>query len=251
MKKFIILVVLTAILISACSSQASTPVIPTPRQNSPTAAATQTAVPPTATTTQVPPSATSEPILTATSTVTLFPTVTFSEDVTCRMGPDLNYFKVVSFTAGQTSQVQGRSDDSQWLNVLTQASNQSYTCWVPLTSVKSIEGAADLRVIAAAQLPTGATVASVLDKNYCGVIKQGKTTSTRGPVVLDWSPAADGTGFFVYRNGKNLAAVYGGEYIDYDTPGSKTPYVYTYTIQAFNSVGLSKVSASVNVTLCD
>ena len=245
MKKSIIIFALISILVSACSSPTPTPE-PTAPQASPVVEATATEIPPTATASPVPPIPTIAPTATATQTTTLFPTVTTSENVTCRQGPDINYYKVVSFSAGQSSQVQGRNEDGKWLNVLTQAPNKSYTCWVPTASVKSFDGAADLQVVVGAPLPTGSTYATAYaDHNACGVNRRN------GSVVVDWSPVAEGTGFFVIRNGTNIATVYGGEYIDHDTPGSKTPYVFTYVIQAFNSVGLAKVTAIASVTLCD
>ena len=243
MKKSIIIFALIAILISACASNAT----PTPTQAEvpQVVEATATALPPTATASPVPPSATPAPTLTSTPAVTLFPTVTLSANTACRMGPDLNYYRVTNFTSGMTTQVQGRSDDSKWLNVLTQTKNKSFTCWIPLESVKAFEGAADLRVVPAAPLPTGAMAASARKRSICGVNKDN------GSVVINWTPYGEGMGFIIYRNGKNVTTVYGGEYIDHDTPASKSAYVLTYTIQAFNSVGLSKVSASVSVPICD
>ena len=160
------------------------------------------------------------------------------------MGPDKNYYAVITYQAGKTAQVQGRSDDSQWLNVLAQTPNKNYTCWVPVESVKQIDNIPALRVVTAAPLPTGATVAIARARPICGVNKNN------GAVVIDWTPYADGTGFIIYRNGKNITTVYGHEYIDHDTPGSKTAYTLNYVIQAYNAVGLSKVTAGVSVTIC-
>ena len=102
-----------------------------------------------------------------------------------------------------------------------------------------------MRVVPTAPLPTGPSSAVVRQRPYCGVNKDN------GSVVIDWSPYAEGTGFIIYRNGKNITTVYGGEYIDHNTPASKTAYTLEYTIQAFSSVGLSKVSASVSIKICD
>jgi hypothetical protein len=246
MKKIIVFLALISLLVSACSANTpvptSAPVLP---QAAPTKMATATALPPTASASPLPPSATPEPTLTPTTAPNLFPEVTLSENVVCRKGPDVNYYRVVNYSVGQATEVQGRSADSQWVEVITNAPNKNYTCWLPVTSVKGIPSVADLDVPDVASLPTGARVVTAVRKSVCGVNK------ANGAVVIDWSPIAEGTGFTVIRNGRNIAQVYGGEYIDHDTPGSKTAYVYTYTIQAFNSVGISKVNASVSVTLCD
>ena len=238
MKKSILLLILVAVLISACG--AKTPVAPLA-----TAAPvdTATAVPPTATPTQVPPSATPEPTSTATPEVTLFPMVTFTETAVCRLGPDVHYFSVVTFSPGQTSQAQGRSEDNGWLMIMSQAKIKSSTCWVPVASVEAFGKVSDLTVYIAPPLPVGPIRAAV-SNSACG------NHSGSNPILVTWSPKVDGVGYYVYRNGKNLATVYGDYYIERDTPNSKNPYVYTYGIQAFSSVGLSKVTASVSVTLC-
>jgi len=242
MKKSIIILALFAVLVSACG--AKTPVT----QDAPLAAATvvdtATAVPPTATATFAPPSATPEPVSTATPAVTLFPTVTFSQKAVCRLGPDANYYPVVTFSSGQTSQVQGRSEDSAWLVVMSQAPNKSQTCWVPVASVENFGNVGDLIVSIAPPLPVGPSSATATKVGCGNRAAPGMVTT------IYWSPVVDGVGYYVFRNGKNHATVFGGYFVEHDTPNSKNPYVYTYGIQAFNSVGVSKVTASVSITLC-
>jgi len=240
MKKSILLLALMLLLISACAP--SSPSVENTPLAAPIATQTSTALPPTATASPVPPTARPEP--TATSTPeTLFPVVTFSEQVVCRLGTDLNYYKVVTFAPGQTSQAQGRSQDGEWLIVDSKVPNKNPTCWVPVTSVEKFGEVSNLLVSSPPPLPIGPNRASST-KGVCGV-------NTRGAIVVEWGPVQNGTGYFLYRNGKNIATIYGNRYIERDTPGSKTPYVYTYGIQAFNNVGLSKLTASVSVTLCD
>lgn len=243
MKKSIIILALIAIFISACGPRL--PATQNMPPASPVALDTPTAVPPTSTASPVPPSATPAPTATATPHVTLYPTVTFSEKVVCRQGTDVNYYPVVTYSAGQTSQAQGRSEDSLWLIVDSQTPNKSPTCWVPVASVEDLGDISRLLVSSPPPLPVGPYRAMIIKGNSaCGI-------NMRGAVVLEWLPQTTGTGYFVYRNGKNIATVYGNQYIDRDTPGSKTSYVYTYGIQAFNSSGLSKMTASASVTLCD
>jgi hypothetical protein len=176
--------------------------------------------------------------------VTIFPVVKFTEKVVCRLGPDANYYPVVTFTPGQTSQAQGRSEDNGWLMVMSQAKNKSSTCWVPVSSVEDFGEISNLTLSIAPPLPVGPSRATA-DKVGCG------NRAPRGmETTIYWNPVVDGVGYYLYRNGKNHATVFGGYFVEHDTPNSKTPYVYTYWIQAFNSVGLSKVTASVSITLC-
>ncbi len=237
MKKPLILLALAAMFVSACGAQTPAPQ-PAPLATA-TARKTATAVPPTST---VLPSAIPEPTATATPAVTLFPTVTFTEKTVCRLGPDANYYPVVTYLPGQTSQAQARSEDGEWLVIMSQVPIKSSTCWVPVASVEELRNTAEMTVSIAPPLPVGPSRMTA-SKGVCGV-------NRTGPIVLQWFPAVDGTGYYLYRNGKNIATVFGSQYLERDTPSSKTPYVYTYGVQAFNSVGLSKVTASVSVTLC-
>jgi hypothetical protein len=241
MKKSIVLLLIATVLLAACGAKPTqTPVAPAPIK---AVLPTATVRPPTATPTEAPPTASPEPSPTATSNITLFPTVSFSASTVCRLGPDENYFKVVTFTTGQTTQVQGRSEDSAWLIVLSQAKNKSFTCWIPVASVEKLDNVGALNVSIAPPLPVGPSSATS-SAGICG------RNAVNKPVTIYWSPVVDGGGYYVYRNGENHATVFGGYYNDYNVPKEKNPYVLTYGIQAFNSVGLSKVTASVSVTMC-
>ncbi|HEY3311051.1 MAG TPA: hypothetical protein VGK00_05360 [Anaerolineales bacterium] len=245
MKKYHILLALIPILVSACVQKTPTVSAITPLQSTPAVRATSTSLPPSPNPSHIPPSVTPVPTTAAspTSSETLFPKVTFSQNVICRLGPDDHYYKVVSFSAGQTSDVQARSEDGKWLNVLSNAANKSYTCWIPITGVQPFGEVEHLLVTIPPPLPDGPTHANT-SKSVCGI-------NRNGAIVVTWGQTFSGTGYYLLRNGTNIATVYGDTYIDHDTPGSKSPYVYTYVVQAFNSVGLARVVASASVTLCD
>jgi hypothetical protein len=241
MKKSIIFLVMATIFLAACGAKTPAPqVAPLATQ---TAFPTATKIRPSATPTEAPPTLTPEPSATATPDFTLFPTVTFAQTTVCRLGPDENYYKVVTFAPGQTSQAQGRSEDSAWLIVLSQAKNKSFTCWVPVANVEKLDNIEPLTVSIAPPLPVGPSNATS-SAGICG------RNAVNKPVTIYWSPVVGGGGYYVYRNGENHATVFGGYYNDYGVPKSKDPVVYTYVIQAFNSVGLSKVKAAVSVTMC-
>ncbi len=203
---------------------------------------TLTPVPAQPTATDTPPTETAAPVPTATSSVTLFPTVTIKDKVVCRLGPDKNYYAVVTFLPGQTSDVQGRTEDAEWLLIASQAPNKSSTCFVPVKNTDLTSNVNGLLVSHPLPLPDGPTYATA-SAGVCGVNRQGA-------ILIQWGPTVSGTGYFVFRNGKNIAGVHGDQYIDHDTPGSKTPYTYTYTIVGFDSVGTSKLNASVSVEMC-
>jgi hypothetical protein len=241
MKKLMLFFVVAALFLAACGAQTPAPQA-APLATS-TTAPTAKPVRPTATPTEAPPTLTPEPSATATPNFTLFPTVTFAQATVCRLGPDENYYKVVTFTQGQTTQAQGRSEDSTWLEVLSQAKNQSFTCWIPVANIEKLENIEPMAISVAPPLPVGPSSATA-SKGVCG------RNSSRKPVTIYWAPVVGGGGYYVYRNGENHATVFGGYYNDYGVSKSSAPVEYTYEIQAFNSVGLSKVKAAVKVTMC-
>ena len=244
MKKSILILALLTLLVSACASNRTR----TPRGTQPAlaaVAATATLIPVTAT--AILPTGTDEPsatpALTATAAGTLFPVVTFAEQAVCRFGPDPNYHRVVTFEQGATSRAEGRSEDNAWVLMLSlQDPNSVSTCWAPVASLEYFGNISDLMLAPTPLLPDGPTRV-VTSKPVCG-------SHGGDAITISWSPVVDGVGYYVYRNGKNIATVYGDRYIDHDTPGSKKPYVYTYTIQAVDGAGLSKLTVSTSITLC-
>lgn len=228
--------VLILFLITSCTTQqpAPNPTVVEPP--------TLTPVPARPTKTVTPPTETAAPVPTETSSITLFPTITITEKVVCRLGPDKNYYAVVTFLPGQTSEVQGRTEDAEWLLITTNEPNKSPTCYVPLKTTDLTSNVNDLLVSHPLPLPDGPTYAYA-SAGVCGINRQGA-------ILVQWGPTVSGTGYFVFRNGKNIAGVHGDQYIDHDTPASKTPYTYTYTIVGFDSVGTSKLNASVSVEMC-
>ncbi|MEI6290672.1 MAG: hypothetical protein WCP19_09590 [Chloroflexota bacterium] len=229
--------ILILFLFTACSTQQ-----PAPQTEPVVVIPTLTFVPDWPTATITPPTETAVPVPTATSAVTLFPTITIKEKVTCRLGPDKNYYAVVTMLPGQTSDVQGRTEDGEWLVIASNTPNKSPTCFVPTKTTDLSSNVNDLLVSHVLPLPDGPTYAYA-SGGVCGINRQGA-------ILIQWGPTVSGTGYFVFRNGKNIAGVHDDHYIDHDTPGSKTPYTYTYTIVGFDSVGTSKLNASVSVEMC-
>ena len=254
MKKNMIIFALIAILISACSS--GTPSSAPARTGVPqvvSAGATVSAQPVSARSAPnvmvisapatIATAVASAPTTTTAPEVMYFPTVTFSSNVACYMGPDKNYYKVANFSSGQSTQVQGHSDDAKWLNVLTLAPTIAQTCWVPLTSVKHFASANALQVIKAVPLPDAVTLAVARKKYTCGV-------DPNNGVELGWAPSATDSRFAVKRTDDHVTMVYGGEYIDHKTPAAKIQYLLTYIVQPVNSVGISQFTAVTSATIC-
>jgi hypothetical protein len=185
--------------------------------------------------TPLPPTVTPSSTPTPAPTLDLFPEVTISIDTNCRLGPAKAYYSVYVFNAGQTTQVNGRTEAGDWISV--QNPEKLDYCWVIASSIKepiAIEPLILVPVKALPEIPWGFT----LEKQVC----QGLIS-----FHFEWSTDMSASGYRLYRNGA-LIGEFGGStnsYIDYP-PARKS---YTYAIQATNDVGVSK-SVSLAVPNC-
>jgi hypothetical protein len=242
MKKTFLFLTLLTLVISACNMAG--PATPSALATQPLALPTATDLPteiPTDVPTAIPPTATPVPTETATPVPLASKQVTFVEKVNCLVGPDTHYYRVVTYLPDQIADLKGRSDDSAWLVVAVTVPNKDPFCFVPLSSVENPAEISSLAVIPAVPLPE-APLSMAATNGVCG------TTSTH--MTITWVQAAPGAGYRIYRNGKNIGTVYGSKFRDFETPRSKTPYIYFYEIRAFNAAGESVKSVSTSVTLC-
>jgi hypothetical protein len=158
-------------------------------------------------------------------------------------GPGKRYYAVLNISKGKSFEASGRNADSSWFAV--QATRIGDDCWVPAASLEnpgapsnSGQALSDLNVIDTQALP-GEPMNVTASDNACGMVNH---------LWLYWV-TVDAIGYRIYRNGKEIATVYGGKYRDLDTPRSKLPTIYLYEIEAFNASGVSE-RAGVSVTIC-
>jgi hypothetical protein len=135
----ICLLLLVAILLTACGSGA-------------TSMPTDTAVIPTDT--EPPPSATITPTLTATATDTPSPSptatqgpasLTLNQDTYCRTGPRLDYAVEVTLPEGSEWKIIGRNEDDTWWQVETDW--QYVNCWIADSAVTTSGALAALPLV--------------------------------------------------------------------------------------------------------
>ncbi|HEX2618979.1 MAG TPA: hypothetical protein VHL11_02500 [Phototrophicaceae bacterium] len=200
------------------------------------AALPPTALPPTEEPSALPPSPTPNltPLPSATSAI--FPVVSIAADTICRVGPDKRYNAVMRVTKGQSFDVSGRSEDSTWVSV--DASKIGDDCWVPVANLESPGDLSALNVRYTQPLPDEPMNVTASD-NACGV---------KNHLWLYWQ-TVNAVGYRIYRNGKEIATVYGSKYRDLSTPSSKLPTIYLYEVESFNASGVSP-RAGVSVTIC-
>jgi len=243
MKKTIILALLFVLAVSACNFGGASE---QPPVDSPAATEVPSLVPPTLTNTPVAltPSPTGTmtetpiPAPSLTPTLTIYPVATFAQDAICRTGPAMRYYRTGSkILKGKTFQLEGRTADSSWI-AIPEPGEGDY-CWVPFSSLEDPGDISAVYVSDVQPLPDAPINVSALD-GACGHIKN---------TWLTWY-AIDATGYYIYRNGKQIGSSYEGHFRDLDTPQSKKPAVYLYEIEAYNASGVSE-RTGISVTVCD
>ena len=240
MKKSFSFLLLLAMVLAGCNSAGTTDRRPF---NAPTADATTATEPPAAapsTPTDIPsplpPSATPSPSPQPNATSSIFPVLTLAADAVCRMGPGQRYYAVLRVSKGKSFEVSGRNADSSWLAL--QATPFGDDCWVPVSSLENPGDLSALNEVHTQALP-GEPMNVTASANACGVVNH---------LWLYWV-SVDAIGYRIYRNGKEIATVYGDKYRDLNTPRTKLPTVFLYEIEGFNASGVSG-RASIPVTIC-
>jgi len=239
MKKHVSLLLLTALLLSACatgptrsaqSSNTEPPATPLPAATS-----TPTALPI--------PSETEQPTSTPTPTATPAPPmVTLTRTITCRMGPGETYYKVYGFFEAVTAEVVGRNQAGTWVLIKENPSgNDNPECWVPVSAIEKFDGLETLSVAEYELLPLGPTSISATN-GVCG---------SNRPMIVSWSPVVDGMEYQLFRNGTSIASQAGGKFYDVNLPDSHKgkAQTFTYAVQSFNDYGTSPAVA-VSVSVC-
>ncbi len=241
MRKTLSLILLISLALSGCNFARATnaPTLSNPPTLEPVAATLAPTEEPSPTTTPAETAtaaateATPSPLASATSMI--FPVVTIAVNSICRMGPDKLYNPVLSVIKGSTFEVSDRSADSAWVSI--NASKIGDDCWVPVASLESPGDLSDVTVGYTQPLPD-APVGVIASSNACGVIH----------LWLHWK-TVNAVGYRIYRNGKEIATVFGDQYRDLNTPRTKLPTAFLYEVASFNASGFSP-RVSVSVTIC-
>lgn len=190
-QKTLILLLLTALVVSSCNLPKSG----TPTPTEPPILPTDTPAPPTDTPL---PTGTPLPTDTPLPTLTFTPSVptvtTLDKPVNCRLGPGTDWLAVSALNLGQSSQIVGRNSNGSWW-LIQDPLNLGRNCWVA-SNVTSASG--DLAALPVAQTPAAAVtnVTLRLDPKgielgplCAGVIPTIKFTGpieTNGPAAVKW-----------------------------------------------------------------
>jgi hypothetical protein len=176
-----------------------------------------------------------------TATAALF-MATLPQDTICRLGPGENYFKMITELKGETVELKGRNEDSDWVIIHENAyDNTSPLCWIPVSALDNPGALDELGIAKYELLPLGPS-AITAPNGVCG---------NNRPMIVEWSPVVSGVEYRLYRNGTPVSTQTGGKYYDVNMPTkrNKTVVTYTYMVQAINDYGTSPAVA-VSVTVC-
>lgn len=152
-----------------------------------------------------------------------FPTITFSTNANCRLGPSTNYNQVTNFISNRATTAEGRNRDSSWLWVKTSSEN----CWVSAATIKDPIDFSFLPLAPFVPLPEAPSRLSVVQI----------ACSPRTAITLRWPDVTGETGYTLYRNGITVFKLKADatEYIDFAPLATD----YLYEIESFNDVGIS------------
>ena len=239
MKKNAYLLLLAALLISACATRPTRTALSSNTEPSSTPLPASTGTP-----TALPiASETEQPTNTPTPTATPAPPmVTLTRTITCRMGPGETYYKVYGFFEDVTAEVTGRNQAGTWVLIKENPSgNDNPECWVPVSAIEKFDGLETLSVADYEPLPLGPTSITATN-GVCGSNK---------PMIVSWSPVVDGMEYQLFRSGTAIASQTGGKFYDVNLPDSHKgkAQTFTYMVQSFNDYGTSP-SVAVSVSVC-
>jgi len=160
------------------------------------------------------------------------PLAVIKASTSCRSGPAETYNSVTDLTLNQSVPVLGKDPSGQyWLIQIS-----SGTCWVAAQNV-SITGNTQAipEVTPALTASDGAPAAptSLFYSYSC-------TSLTEATITLTWTDVANNeTGYRVYRNGSVIAELPANSTTFTDNTSRVQGSVFSYSVEAFNSVGVS------------
>ena len=165
----------------------ATPLIPTPRQNTPT------------------PTLTITPTPTITLTPTFdFPDVTVNKDAHCRFGPGVAYLHAIDLWVGDTGEVHNRNHDGSWLYIWVDKWGKR--CWVS-SWVVDVEG--DVFSVVEWMSPLPYTT-------FSGPPKNVQASRNGNQVTISWNalnvPDEDKRGFLIEATLCADGALYDGAF---------------------------------------
>ena len=193
------------------TTEAALPAEATATAELPTAAPTETPIPPT--NTPLPPPA----------------EVTLTKNSNCRLGPNNRYVIVDQIASGATLFVVGRNEDNTWWQVVN-ATNRE--CWIFNENATPNSDFSSVPVGSGPALPNPPV-------NFIVAEQQCLSGQQKFTVTVRWSSGGGENSFRLFRNGSQIIEVKAGKFNFKD---AAAPYnrTITYEIEAVNENGTSE-----------
>jgi hypothetical protein len=173
-----------------------------------------------------------------TSTPSISPEITLTNNSNCRLGPSTNYNIVDQISQSKVLPVIGRNENATWWQVVNATGRE---CWIFNENATPNTDFSGLTIGSAPSLP-GIPVNFSVGDQLC------QPGANKFTVTLRWSSGGGETAFRLFRDGKQIIEVKAGKfnYKDASAPLNKN---LTYEIEAINGNGTSERAVQV-VTAC-
>ena len=163
-------------------------------------------------------------------------------NTSCNSGPSADFNVIATFAAGTSVDLIGKdTPDSYWIVVDPSSHN---LCWV---QAQDATASGSYQALPQVTPPAASQKAKVPAKPGILYYSFGCLGSGQIKVDLKWADnASNETGYYVYRNGTQIAALPANatSYSDTTTVASGT--VFTYQVAAYNDAGTSPQSVTSN-----
>lgn len=178
--------------------------------------------------------ATIAPVDTPTSTPSISPEITLTQNSNCRLGPS-TYYNIVDQIANQAVlPVVGRNDDNTWWQVVNATKRE---CWIFNENASPNTDFSGLQVGNAPPLPG-------IPQNFFVTNQVCQPGPKKFTVSLSWSSGGGETAFRLYRDGNRIAELKATKY-SYRDPSAPYNKNITYEIESVNENGTSEKAIQI------
>lgn len=170
----------------------------------------------------------------ATATAQIPPKLTLTQNSNCRLGPSNFYVVVDQIAAGKELPTLGRSENSEWWQVLNATGRE---CWIYYENATPNQDFNALSIGEAPPLPG-------VPLNFLVVDQSCQPGAKKFSVTLSWTSGGGETAFRIYRDGKQLMELKPSKfnYKDTNAPLNRN---LSYEIESVNGNGTSEKSIQI------
>jgi hypothetical protein len=170
----------------------------------------------------------------ATPTPQIAPKLTLTKNSNCRMGPSNFYNITDQITSGKELPVIGRSENSEWWQVVNDTGRE---CWIYYENATPNQDFNSLAIGEAPNLPGMPASFFVVDQ----LCQPGPKTFS---ITLSWASGGGETAFRLYRDGGRIGEFKANRF-NYKDPNAPLNKNLTYEIESVNEYGTSEKAIQI------